>query len=159
MKKVLFICLGNICRSPAAEGVFREMVKKEGLQNRIGIDSAGTASWHAGDAPDGRMIYHAKKRGYDLSDLEGRQIRAPEDFKEFDYVLTMDNENLKNVLALDHKQEFKHKIKPLVSFCRMHSAEEVPDPYYKEEDGFEHVLDLLEDACQQLLLHVKAELK
>lgn len=158
-RRVLFVCLGNICRSPAAEGVFRHMVRKEGLHDQIHIDSAGTGGWHAGDAPDGRMIHHAQKRGYDLKDLEARQISAPQDLRDFDYILTMDNSNLKNVRALDPKSEFHHKIKPLVSFCRIHAVEEVPDPYYKEEDGFEHVLDLLEDACHELLQHLKKDLK
>lgn len=157
-KRVLFVCLGNICRSPAAEGVFRHMVRKEGLQDKIHIDSAGTGGWHAGDAPDGRMISHAEKRGYNLRDLEARQIVAPDDLREFDYILTMDNSNLKNVRALDPKGEHHHKIKPLVSYCRIHSIEEVPDPYYKEEEGFEHVLDLLEDACHELLAHLKKDL-
>lgn len=158
-KRVLFVCLGNICRSPAAEGIFRHMVRQDNLHAEIHIDSAGTGAWHAGDAPDSRMTYHAKKRGYDLSDLEARQIIAPEDLRDFDYILTMDNSNLKNVRALDPKAEYHHKIKPLVSFCRIHSVAEVPDPYYKEEEGFEHVLDLLEDACGEFLQHLKKELK
>ncbi|MGZ3723922.1 MAG: low molecular weight protein-tyrosine-phosphatase [Bdellovibrionales bacterium] len=158
-KKVLFVCLGNICRSPAAEGIFRKMVADEGLKEKIHIDSAGTGGWHAGDGPDSRMITHAMKRGYDLRDLEARQIQAPEDLETFDYILTMDNSNLKNVRALDLKAQHHAKIQPLVSFCRIHSIQEVPDPYYKEEQGFEHVLDLLEDACSELLLTIKKELK
>ncbi|MBX3020954.1 MAG: low molecular weight phosphotyrosine protein phosphatase [Bdellovibrionales bacterium] len=158
MKKVLFVCLGNICRSPAAEGVFRDMVRQAGLEGKIKVDSAGTGGWHEGDSPDGRMIQHARQRGYDLSDLEARQIRAPEDLSEYDYILTMDSSNLRNVLALDVKKEHHHKVKPLVSFCRIHSVQEVPDPYYREADGFEHVLDLIEDACRELLQHVKKEL-
>lgn len=158
-KKVLFVCLGNICRSPAAEGIFRDMVKKEGLENEILVDSAGTGGWHVGEPPDSRMIYHAKKRGYDLSDLEARQFTAPRDFDDYDYILTMDESNLANVLRLDTKKLHHAKVRPLVSFCRIHSIKEVPDPYYKEEDGFEHVLDLLEDACHELLQHIKQELK
>lgn len=157
-KKVLFVCLGNICRSPAAEGVFREMVKKAGLQDKIEVDSAGTGSWHIGEPPDSRMIHHAKKRGYDLTDLEGRQLSHPEDYAKFDYILTMDNANLKHVQALDIKKVHHGKIKPLVSFCKIHDIKEVPDPYYKEEDGFEHVLDLIEDACEQLLEQIKKEI-
>ena len=156
--KVLFVCLGNICRSPAAHGVFRQMVRKEGLENKIHIDSAGTGGWHEGEAPDRRMIFHAKNRGYDLSDLEARQIRAPDDLQAYDYILTMDNTNLQNVMKLDVQKQHHHKIKPLVSFCRIHEVKEVPDPYYKEEDGFEQVLDLIEDACAELLSHIKKDL-
>lgn len=157
-KKVLFVCLGNICRSPAAEGIFRDMVKAEGLHDKIHVDSCGTGGWHAGDGPDNRMIAHAHQRGYNLRDLEARQIRAPEDLEEFDYILTMDNSNLKNVLALDVKKQHHGKIRPLVSYCKIHSVKEVPDPYYREADGFEYVLDLLEDACRELLNEIKKEL-
>lgn len=158
MKKVLFVCLGNICRSPAAEGIFRHLVREEALTDRIEIDSAGTGGWHEGESPDPRMIQHASKRGYDLSDLIARQLKAPGDLRHFDYILTMDRSNLRNVRALDPKSEHHHKIKPLVSFCRVHEVEEVPDPYYKGDEGFEQVLDLLEDACQELLRHIKKEL-
>src|ERR1700694_1212635 len=107
--KVLFVCLGNICRSPAAEGIFRKMVADQNLKDKIHIDSAGTGGWHEGDGRDSRMIAHAMKRGYDLRDLEARQIRAPEDLREFDYILTMDNSNLKNVRALDVKAQHHAK--------------------------------------------------
>ena len=158
-KKVLFVCLGNICRSPAAEGIFRDMVKEAGLTTDILVDSAGTGAWHVGDGPDGRMITHAKRRGYDLSDLEARQFSAPEDFQTFDYILTMDNSNLRNILALDSKHQHHGKVRPMLSFCRVHQGvEEVPDPYYKEGEGFEYVLDLLEDACTELLQQLKKEM-
>lgn len=158
MKKVLFVCLGNICRSPAAEGIFRHMIRSEGLADRIEVDSAGTGGWHEGEAPDGRMILHAKQRGYDLSDLVARQIRFPADFETFDHILTMDNSNLRNVRALDAKGDNHHKVRPLVSYCRLHSVQEVPDPYNRAADGFEIVLDLLEDACRELLTEIKKEL-
>lgn len=158
-KSVLFVCLGNICRSPAAEGIFLHMVKQNNLSERIHVDSAGTGGWHVGECPDGRMIAHAKKRGYDLSTLEARQFDSPDDFLRFDYILTMDNSNLKHVSALDRQREHQHKIKPLTSFCKIHSVKEVPDPYYRDEEGFEHVLDLLEDACRELLEHLRKELK
>jgi protein-tyrosine phosphatase len=157
--KVLFVCLGNICRSPAAEGIFRTMVEKEGLASKITVDSCGTGGWHEGDSPDARMMQHALRRGYDLSALEARQIRTPEDFQNFDYILTMDQSNLRNVQALDFKKQHTQKIRPLTSFCRLHEVQEVPDPYYRAADGFEHVLDLLEDACHELLQHIKKELK
>lgn len=157
-RKVLFVCLGNICRSPAAEGIFKHMVEAAGLQTRIHVDSAGTGGWHVGDPPDGRMIHHAKQRGYDLSQLEARQFN-PADFTRFDYILTMDNSNLSNVLNLDVKRQHHHKVKPLVTFCRVHDVKEVPDPYYDREEGFNHVLDLLEDACTELLVKIKGELK
>jgi protein-tyrosine phosphatase len=150
-QSVLFVCLGNICRSPAAEGVFLAMVRKAGLHEQIFVDSCGTGAWHVGDGPDNRMIHHAAKRGYDLRQLEARQFKAPEDFRKFDLILTMDQSNLKNILSLDTKRQFHGKVKPLVSFCQNHSVTEVPDPYYREEDGFELVLDLIEDACAQLL--------
>lgn len=153
-KKVLFICLGNICRSPAAEGIFLHMVKAEGLHDRIHVDSAGTGHWHIGENPDPRMIAHAAKRGYDLSALEARQF-SETDFNEFDHILTMDDSNLHNVLALDRKKEHRHKVQPITEYCRIHSLKEVPDPYYKGDDGFEHVLDLLEDACGELLKKLK----
>jgi len=156
---VLFVCLGNICRSPAAEGIFRDLVKKEGLEKVILVDSAGTGGWHEGEGPDARMTFHAKKRGYDLSDLIGRQIVAPDDLENYDYILTMDPSNLKNVRALDRTALHHMKIQPLTNFCKIHNANEVPDPYYKEEDGFELVLDLLEDACGELLRHIKKDLK
>jgi protein-tyrosine phosphatase len=157
-RKVLFVCLGNICRSPAAEGIFKKMVSQAGLNEIVHVDSAGTGAWHVGDAPDSRMIHHAQLRGYDLTQLEARQFHA-DDFMKFDYILTMDNSNLKNVLNLDVKQQYRAKVKPLVSYCKIHEVREVPDPYYDREQGFEHVLDLLEDACGELLIRLQKELK
>jgi protein-tyrosine phosphatase len=151
--------MGNICRSPAAEGVFRHKVRQAELHEYIHIDSCGTGGWHEGEAPDARMIHHAAKRGYQLQDLVARQIQAPHDLQDFDYILTMDHSNLKNVMALDKKGEHRAKIRPLVSFCRIHQVEEVPDPYYRAEEGFEHVLDLIEDACDELLVHIKKEIR
>lgn len=156
--KILMVCLGNICRSPAAEGVLRTKLERAGLGDRVTVDSAGTGNWHEGDAPDARMIEHAGRRGYDLSRLEARQIRFPEDFAGFDYILTMDESNLNNVRALDAKGLHHGKIKPLGSFCQIHDGREVPDPYRQNADGFEYVLDLIEDACDQLVAHLKADL-
>lgn len=157
-KSVLFVCLGNICRSPAAEGVFRHMVREAGLEDKIHIDSAGTGDWHVGDPPDARMIHHASKRGYDLRDLEARQFVSPSDFHGFDYILTMDEANFMHLRALDHKKDFHQKVQPLVAFCKIHDVNEVPDPYYQGEDGFELVLDLIEDACRELLEEMRSSL-
>ncbi len=158
MKHVLFVCLGNICRSPAAEGIFRSMVADANLADKIQIDSCGTGAWHVGEAPDLRMTHHARLRGYDLTALEARQFSADSDFEKFDYILTMDNSNLRNVLALDTNHQYKNKIQPLLNFCKVHSIREVPDPYYEGDEGFEHVMDLLEDSCAQLLQHLRREL-
>ncbi len=157
-KSVLFVCLGNICRSPAAEGIFLQMVDKAGLKDQIHVDSCGTGGWHVGDAPDSRMIAHAKRRGYDLTQLEARQF-SEEDFKNFDYILTMDNSNFKNVVNLDVKRLHLNQVQRLTSYCKIHDIQEVPDPYYDREQGFEHVLDLLEDACTELLAKIKGELE
>ncbi len=160
MKRVLFVCLGNICRSPAAEGVFRKMVRHAGLEDQIEIDSCGTGGWHENEPPDNRMIHHAKERGYDLSDLRARQIVAPDDFYKFDYILTMDESNKRQVLNLDTQRAHHAKVRPLLSFCRLHqNVTEVPDPYYKEASGFDYVLDLLEDACAELLNHLRQEIR
>ena len=156
-RRVLMVCLGNICRSPAAEGVLRRLLDEAGLTDRVTVDSAGTGGWHEGDGPDNRMIAHARARGYDLSQLEARQIRYPEDYQGYDYILTMDESNLKNVRALDVQALHHGKIRPLTSFCTIHDVREVPDPYHGGADGFEYVLDLIEDACRALVERLKAE--
>lgn len=153
--KVLFVCLGNICRSPTAEGVFRQYVEQAGLSDKISIDSAGTADWHIGKTPDPRTQAAAAVRGYDLSTLRGRQA-VPADFAEFDLILAMDNSNLNNLQAIqpaDGKAELALYL-PRFGI----SPDEVPDPYYGGEDGFELVLDMLEQASQVLLDEIKARL-
>ena len=153
--KVLFVCLGNICRSPTAEGVFRRYVEQAGLSDKITIDSAGTADWHIGKTPDPRTQVAAAKRGYDLSTLQGRQAQA-EDFAKFDLILAMDKSNLNNLQAL---QPANSKAELALYLPRFGiSPAEVPDPYYGGEDGFELVLDMLEQASQVLLDEVKARL-
>lgn len=153
MTRVLFVCLGNICRSPAAEGIFRHKIRNSQLP--VFVDSAGTGGWHVGEPPDGRMIAHAKERGYDLSDLEAR-VFEPKDFENFDLILTMDDSNFKNVSAMDRTGKYRHKIRKTVSFCKIHSVNEVPDPYYQGDDGFQLVLDILEDACDELLSQIES---
>lgn len=151
--KVLFVCLGNICRSPTAEGVFRHLVEAEGLSDRIHIDSAGTGDWHIGKAPDPRTIEEAAKRNYDLSGLRARQVSAA-DFAEFDYVIAMDKENLKNLKAME-PEGYKGHLGLFLAFAPAVEAEEVPDPYYGEQEGFTLVLDMVEKASRGLLEHIK----
>jgi protein-tyrosine phosphatase len=148
--RVLFVCLGNICRSPAAEGVFLHLLQQEGLEDQFLVDSAGTGSWHVGKPADRRMRAAAERRGIHLPS-RARQI-AFADLNAFDHILTMDDDNLRAVQALAGKaHRSTARIAPLVSHCRRLQASEVPDPYYGGAEGFEHVLDLLEDACSGLL--------
>ena len=156
MKKLLFVCLGNICRSPAAEGVMKTLVAKNNLSDKIYIDSCGTSSNHEGEQADPRMRTHATQRGYNLESI-ARGFRE-KDFEEFDYILTMDDSNYSNILALDKSKEYGEKVIPMTKFCKNINAKDVPDPYYGGTDGFEHVLDILEDACENFLTKVKGEL-
>lgn len=141
--------MGNICRSPTAEGVFRHKAQAAGLLDRISIDSAGTHDYHIGKAPDRRAQHAALGRGYDLSELRGRQVSAT-DFQAFDYILAMDGENLSNLLRMCPPQH-QHKVRLFMSFSRKFDEREVPDPYYGGEQGFEQVLDMVEDAASGLL--------
>lgn len=149
MKRVLFVCLGNICRSPTAEGVFRKKVQEMGLDALIDIDSAGTANWHTGKSPDSRSICFAKRRGYDLTALRARQVTV-EDFHQFDYILAMDNENLTNLRALK-PHSFQGHLGLFLDYAREVAIQEVPDPYYGGDEGFDHVVDLIETASLGLL--------
>ncbi len=158
MKEILFVCLGNICRSPSAEAVMNAVIEKEGLQDIIKVDSAGTLSWHAGEPADGRMKNHASKRGYDLTSIS-RQIDPKVDFEKFDYILGMDRENMGDIRALDVEKEYNQKLYSMTSFCKNIPAEVVPDPYYGGEEGFENVLDILEDACEGLVEEIVKELE
>ena len=148
--RVLFVCLGNICRSPAAEGVFLHLLGQEGLEDRFVVDSAGTGGWHVGKPADHRMRAAAERRGIHLPS-RARQLDAG-DLNSFDHILTMDASNLADVKALAREVGGgSAQIEPLVRYCRTMQATEVPDPYYGGPAGFEHVLDLLEDACRGLL--------
>ena len=154
--RVLFLCMGNICRSPTAEGVFRQRVADAGLATQVSIDSAGTHNYHPGKAPDIRSQQHAAKRGYDLSALRARQL-SDEDFTEFDLLLAMDWDNL----ALAESRcppAYARKLRRLTEFCIKFDAPVVPDPYYDGDAGFEHVLDLIEDASEGLLKHIQQKL-
>jgi len=154
MKKysVLFVCMGNICRSPTAHGVFRKKVIDQGLAHSVVVDSAGTHNYHPGSPPDERSREHATKRGYDLSDLRARQIEAI-DFERHDLILVMDWDNLALVQEACPPAH-QAKVRRLTEFCLVHESPVVPDPYFGGAKGFDHVLDLVEDACDGLLRHV-----
>ena len=151
--RVLFVCMGNICRSPMAEGVFRHHVREAGLDGLIAIDSAGTHDYHVGEPPDPRAQRAAGRRGYDLAMLRGRQVSSA-DFLEFDYLLAMDAVNLRALERLCPPQH-GHKLKLFMEFGANVAPREVPDPYYGGEQGFERVLDMVEEASQGLLAHLR----
>ncbi len=150
MKRILFICMGNICRSPCGEGVMQKFIKDKNLEKELMCDSAGTISYHAGDPADARMKKHAQKRGYSLDSIS-RQIKYPEDYKNYDYIVVMDKENLNNVLELDQENQYRKKIFEMVEFCINPHPGVVPDPYYGGDKGFEEVIDIVEDGCQNML--------
>lgn len=149
MVKVLFVCLGNICRSPMAEGVFRDLVARAGLSEQIHIDSAGTHAYHVGEPPDPRAQEAARRRGVDISGLQGRQA-VRRDFEVFDYILAMDRENHANLLAICPRGQ-EHKLRLFLEFAPGRPEQEVPDPYYGGAHGFERVLDMVEEAGRGLL--------
>jgi len=150
--KVLFVCMGNICRSPTAEGVFLKLVEQHSLQHCIAIDSAGTHAYHAGEGPDKRAHDAAAKRGYDLSKIKAR-IVVQEDFSDFDYVMAMDVENLENLQEMA-SADSKAEVKLFLDYAVNTKVKEVPDPYYGGAKGFEKVLDLVEAASTGLLKHI-----
>jgi protein-tyrosine phosphatase len=147
--RVLMVCMGNICRSPTAQGVLEKMAADAGLSGRIAVDSAGTHGYHVGEAPDTRSQAHARKRGYDLSRQRARQLQAS-DFDDFDLVLVMDRANEAAARQLCPPERLP-RLRRLTDFCHVYTDREVPDPYYGGDRGFEHVLDLVEDACSGLL--------
>lgn len=151
---VLFVCMGNICRSPTAEAVLRQYVENAGLSEQIRIDSAGTHDYHIGNPPDARTQRAAQQRGYDMSGLRGRQVGV-EDFERFDYVLAMDHANLAILQRLAEQGGANPHL--LLGYARRHAEREVPDPYYGGADGFERVLDMVEDAAEGLLQHIRQQ--
>lgn len=153
MTNILFVCLGNICRSPAAQGVMQEMVDRHGASARYHIDSAGTYSGHSGQLPDPRMRRHASMRGYNLTH-RARAVRAT-DFDEFDLIIAMDDANYYDLRHLAPSIEAEQKIHRMTEFLRKHDADSVPDPYYEGSEGFEIVLNLLEDACMGLFVQIE----
>lgn len=151
--KLLFVCLGNICRSPSAENIMRHLVNEAGLGGKISCDSAGTSSYHIGSAPDRRMAAAAQRQGITLTGAARQFTEA--DFEEFDLILAMDRDNYSNILRLDRQNQYSEKVKLMCDFCRTHPDKEVPDPYYGGPEGFNYVIDLLLDACGGLLETVK----
>ena len=147
---VLFVCLGNICRSPAAQAVMQHMVDERGLSDRFYIDSAGTGGWHIGDLPDKRMRVHARPRGYELTH-HARKVQAS-DFEDFDLIVGMDAANVDDLRCLAATIEQQDKVVMMGDYIRhFPNYDYVPDPYYEGSEGFELVLDLLEDSCENLL--------
>ncbi|RLD47800.1 MAG: low molecular weight phosphotyrosine protein phosphatase [Bacteroidetes bacterium] len=153
-KNILFVCLGNICRSPSAEAVFKHLVEKKGEEGNFFIDSAGTSAWHAGEKADARMRRHAKKRGIELTSISRKFV--PEDFDRFDYIIAMDRENMDEMKRMARNKNDLDKLHMMTDFSQKFNYHEIPDPYYGGDEGFELVLDLLEDANKGLLEHIKS---
>lgn len=147
--RVLFVCTGNICRSPSAEGIARSLAAKRGLAQRFEFDSAGTHGYHVGEAPDPRSIRHAARRGYDLLPLRARQLIAT-DFENFDWLLGLDHGHLR-IMRRDCPPAHQHKLRLALDFSPRLAGTDVPDPYYGDAADFEAVLDLLEEGCSKLL--------
>ncbi len=147
--KILMVCLGNICRSPLAEGIMRSKLSED-----FTVDSAGTGGWHAGELPDKRSIATAKNRGLDITNQRARQFKRS-DFDTFDHIFVMDNSNYKDVLALAPNEEAKSKVKLILNEIFPNENVDVPDPYYGGQDGFENVFDMLDQACEEIARKLK----
>lgn len=148
-KQLLFVCLGNICRSPSAENIMNHLIVQAGVKGQIVCDSAGTSSYHIGSPPDRRMTQAARQLGITMKG-KARQF-VIEDFEQFDLILAMDRDNYEQICALDPTGRYQDKVKLMCDFCRHHAVREVPDPYYGGPEGFNYVIDLLMDACEGLL--------
>lgn len=151
MVKVLFVCLGNICRSPTAEGVFKKLIRDHDLTDHIRIDSAGTHAYHIDQPPDSRAQQAAARRGIDLSGLRGRQA-TEQDLDEFDYVLAMDRQNYSDLVRISTN---RNNLSLFLEYSQSYEEDEVPDPYYGGPNGFERVLDMIEDASEGLLSDIR----
>lgn len=151
--KVLFVCMGNICRSPTAHGVFEAKLQAQDLAHTIDVDSAGTHAYHIGEAPDRRSQQTANKRGYQMDHLRARKVTRT-DFETFDYVLAMDDDNFRNLESICPPRH-SNKLQMFLDFAMRFDEREVPDPYYGGAQGFEHVLDLIEDASEGLISDIR----
>ena len=154
-KRVLFICLGNICRSPTAEAVFKQKLKSKNWQTHFEVDSAGTSNKHVGESSDPRSIQHAEKRGY-IMDHKARQFSA-DDFSKFDYLICMDDQNFQNVARLAVTESDKNKIKKMAHYLKKYNDAFILDPWPMGPEAFEKVIDLLEDGCEHLLFELHPE--
>jgi protein-tyrosine phosphatase len=154
--RVLFVCMGNICRSPTAEAVLRKALREHGLEGRVEVDSAGTHGYHVGEPPDPRTQRAAESRGYDMSAIRARKVAA-QDLEYFDLVLAMDRSNLENLQRIC-LPDFSDRLGLLMSYSRAFDDEEVPDPYYGLGHGFDLVLDMIEDATAGVLAEIKQRL-
>jgi len=153
--RVLMVCMGNICRSPLAHGLFQSLVEKEGLSELIVVDSAGTHAYHVGEPPDPRSQQTAERHGIDLSEQRARRVRQ-QDFEEFDYILAMDRDNYDNLIDIAPPAH-QHKVRLFLEFAPQHREREVPDPYYGGADGFTHVYELVEAAARGLLADIRGK--
>ena len=153
MQKILFVCLGNICRSPLGEGIMLHFIAEKNLEKLVQVDSAGTAGYHIGEAPDHRTIANAKKNGVDISSLRARKF-TPDDFDAFDKIYVMDCENHKNVLALAKNTAHKNKVDYLLNVLHPDQNKHVPDPYYGNEKDFEAVFQLVYKACEKIVAEI-----
>ncbi|MGF1566502.1 MAG: low molecular weight protein-tyrosine-phosphatase [Nodosilinea sp.] len=147
--RILFVCLGNICRSPSAENIMNHLIQQRQLGDQVSCDSAGTASYHVGSPPDRRMAAAAQAYGITLTG-RARQFTA-EDLEQFDWILAMDRQNYRDILALDRSGQYAAKVQLICQYCSSHPDQEVPDPYYGGPEGFTYVIELLMDACEGLL--------
>lgn len=153
--KILFVCLGNICRSPAAENIMNHLLTQQGLADQVTCDSAGTGGWHAGEPPDRRMQAAARAE-LDLTMTGQARPLNDEDLDAFDLILAMDRDNYEEILRRDRQKRHRDKVKMMCSYCRHHTTQEVPDPYYGGPDGFKTVIHLLVDACEGLIESLQA---
>ncbi len=151
-KSILFVCLGNICRSPMAETIFNHILDKNNMSNNFEVDSAGLLDYHEGDKADHRMRSHAEKRGYEIKHRSRPVVQK--DFEKFDYIIGMDEQNVRQLNRLAKTPEQQSKIHKMTDFCKKTEADSIPDPYYGGDKGFEHVIDLLEDACDGLYVNL-----